>query len=156
MNCRGKVLVKYSPFLHSEAERGRVYQLYLGKAVYLFFMLEIEEDFPHTEVMKNKVFGQRMIGITMFHLKKKSDFGEISKEIKKFIAHRLHEHGAQLVCLGMNEKKRKIFIQSFWEGEDRKERALAFNSLPEIVEARKAIDKYCKKVKDYHYDQILE
>jgi len=97
-----------------------------------------------------------MIGVTMFYIKRKVDLNEILKEIKEFIAHRLHEHGAQLVCLGVSPEKRKVFIQSYWEGPDRRKKAKAFNQLPEIKEARKTIDRHCKKVKDYRYDQIIE
>lgn len=106
--------------------------------------------------MKKKIFGQRMIGVTFFHLKSKSSSAKILKEIKQFISHRLHEHGALLVCMGLSPEKKKIFIQSHWEGPDRRDKAKAFNKLPEIIAARKKIAPYCKKIKDHRYDQIVE
>lgn len=92
----------------------------------------------------------------MFFVKSKQDLQEVVGEIKNSITHRLHEHGAQLVCLGVSPEKRKIFIQSYWEGDERREKAKAFNKLPEVKKARKLIEKRCKKIKDYRYDQILE
>lgn len=106
--------------------------------------------------MRNKIFGKRLISVTTFRLKSKANATRLLKQVKDLLSHRLHEQGAQLVCVGISQNKKKVLLQSHWEGNDRKKRLKQFNELTEIQEALLRIGASCKKVKRQNFDQVVE